>query len=319
MGSRCRFWKHKWNVSNAAHATLAPSLVAGGAFAAVEVEYRRGFDETRNAGFPATQNDVAAALACLPQIASAHRWPLDFEKLVLLGHSAGGHLALLAADAAAKRRWPRQLHAAPEKDAAAPAEEAAALRLQQRRGAAAAVVVPRLVVAVAPVADLVAAFHRKLSDERRCRGAVHARQPRARRKQPANLAAVASGEPGPLLLAAPRAHVAGVRRRRRRRADGPRSALLRPSRSRRTRNRQPKRKRSRKRKRPKYQHGSCERKCRTSKRHGKAMFFCGGERSALFGVQPKRRPLRAGRRRERRLGAHPRVYRRRSYQMAVKR
>lgn len=161
------FWKHKWDVNNAAHTTLAPSLVVGGAYAAVEVEYRRGFEETPNAGFPATQDDVAAALACLPQLAMAHHWPLDFEKLVLLGHSAGGQLALLAADHAAKRRAAALEAVAlpppgePEDAAAAPAEEPAVLLLEPR----VVVVVPRLVVVVAPVADLVAAFHRKLSDE----------------------------------------------------------------------------------------------------------------------------------------------------------
>ena len=104
------FWKSKFGVDNAAIESLAPDLVERG-FAAAEVEYRRG-DE---GGWPQSSDDVAAAVRMLQPRFS----------IVLLGHSAGGHAALLAAEATK----------------------------------------PLLTVAVAPVADLVEAYNRKLSDE----------------------------------------------------------------------------------------------------------------------------------------------------------
>lgn len=146
-----RYWKHKWNVSNAAHTTLAPSLVGSGSYAAIEVEYRRGFKETIDAGFPATQLDIVAALASLPKLAAQHQLPLDFTKVVLLGHSAGGQLALLAADHAAKAGAATvEAKNASKEVVFSPVEE---------------VVVPRLVVAISPVTDMLEAFQRKLSDE----------------------------------------------------------------------------------------------------------------------------------------------------------
>lgn len=138
-------------MSNAAHTTLAPSLVGSGAYAAIEVEYRRGFKETLDAGFPATQLDIVAALASLPKLAAQHQWPLDFTKVVLLGHSAGGQLALLAADHAAKA-------GAATIDAKSANKEVVFSHVEE-------VVVPRLVVAISPVTDLLEAFRRKLSDD----------------------------------------------------------------------------------------------------------------------------------------------------------
>ncbi len=64
--------------------------LAGRGWLAVNVEYRRvGGD---GGGWPATFDDVRAALA------STSEWPgTDRNRLVAIGHSAGGHLALLAA------------------------------------------------------------------------------------------------------------------------------------------------------------------------------------------------------------------------------
>jgi acetyl esterase/lipase len=60
-------------------------------WASWNVEYRRGAGR----GLTALQ-DVETAIAALPRSGS----PLDLERLVLVGHSAGGHLALCAARAA---------------------------------------------------------------------------------------------------------------------------------------------------------------------------------------------------------------------------
>jgi acetyl esterase/lipase len=54
------------------------------------IEYRR---VGNGGGWPATFEDVAAAIDRLPELDA----PLDLERVGLLGHSAGGHLALWAA------------------------------------------------------------------------------------------------------------------------------------------------------------------------------------------------------------------------------
>ncbi len=61
-------------------------------WAAWNVEYRR-MGGGQGGGWPATFEDVAMAVDHLAQVDS----PLDLDRLVLLGHSAGGHLALWAA------------------------------------------------------------------------------------------------------------------------------------------------------------------------------------------------------------------------------
>lgn len=59
------------------------------------VEYRRGEDDPTVAGrWPDTFDDVAAALDALPALAAAHLPQADPRRMVVTGHSAGGHLAL---------------------------------------------------------------------------------------------------------------------------------------------------------------------------------------------------------------------------------
>lgn len=68
---------------------LVGDLCARG-WATWNVEYRRVGD---GGGWPQTFLDVAAAIDHLPELDA----PLDLERVSLLGHSAGGHLALWAA------------------------------------------------------------------------------------------------------------------------------------------------------------------------------------------------------------------------------
>ncbi|MCW3027406.1 MAG: Lipase/esterase [Solirubrobacterales bacterium] len=68
---------------------LAGDLVRRG-WAAWNIEYRRVGD---GGGWPATFEDVAAAIDHLTRIDA----PLDLARVSVLGHSAGGHLALWAA------------------------------------------------------------------------------------------------------------------------------------------------------------------------------------------------------------------------------
>jgi acetyl esterase/lipase len=83
------FWRARYGVELAR--PLAADLAAAG-YAAVAVEYRR---VGTGGGWPATLQDVAAALDALPDLPGAQR--LDLGDVTVIGHSAGGHLAAWAA------------------------------------------------------------------------------------------------------------------------------------------------------------------------------------------------------------------------------
>jgi acetyl esterase/lipase len=70
---------------------LARDLARRG-FAAWNIEFRR-VGEVSGGGWPVTFEDVAAAIDALADLDA----PLDLARVVPVGHSAGGHLALLAA------------------------------------------------------------------------------------------------------------------------------------------------------------------------------------------------------------------------------
>ncbi len=82
------FWKAQYGLD--LMTPLAKDLVAR-RFAVLNIEYRRVGQP--GGGYPGTLVDVAAAVDLLAT-ASA---PLDLGKVVFVGHSAGGHLALWAA------------------------------------------------------------------------------------------------------------------------------------------------------------------------------------------------------------------------------
>jgi acetyl esterase/lipase len=124
------FWKNKYNVDNAALDKMPAALQTHG-YIAVEIEYRRRDHE--GGGWPGTNDDVSAALRVMPAAVRATGLTPDLSKVILIGHSAGGTLAMWSADAAAKD----------------PTSE----------------YVPALVIAVAPITDLVAGFEARLSDE----------------------------------------------------------------------------------------------------------------------------------------------------------
>lgn len=98
-------WRAEYDLAHVSHVGAA---LAKAGVAVWTPEYRRVGDE--GGGWPATFQDAAAGLAALDDIAREHR--LDRDRVVLVGHSAGGHLALWLA---ARHNLPAShpLHAAP--------------------------------------------------------------------------------------------------------------------------------------------------------------------------------------------------------------
>lgn len=81
------FWRALYDLGHLSHACAA---LASMGFAVASLEYRRCGQP--GGGYPGTMDDVSAALALL-----ATRTDLDLTRVALLGHSAGGQLALCAA------------------------------------------------------------------------------------------------------------------------------------------------------------------------------------------------------------------------------
>ncbi|MFD6968481.1 alpha/beta hydrolase [Streptomyces sp. NPDC059979] len=86
------------------HITPFADFLARRGFAVANVEYRRGSSlphqhaEGPVAGrWPETFDDVAAAMDALPGLAATALPQADVRRVVVTGHSAGGHLALWAA------------------------------------------------------------------------------------------------------------------------------------------------------------------------------------------------------------------------------
>jgi acetyl esterase/lipase len=109
---------------------IAEDLVGRG-WAVWNIEYRR---VGAGGGWPDTFRDVATAVDLLDLLAERH--PLDLSRLLLIGHSAGGHLAWWLAG--------RQRHTSPAVLGGSP------------------VVSPTAVVGLAPVLDLAEAERRAL-------------------------------------------------------------------------------------------------------------------------------------------------------------
>ncbi len=86
------FWRHQWDRAHTG--PLAADLAERG-YAVAIPEYRRTGAE---GGWPGTFDDVRAAIGTVPSLASASRpGVIDVDRVILAGHSAGGHLALWAA------------------------------------------------------------------------------------------------------------------------------------------------------------------------------------------------------------------------------
>ncbi|MDE3166426.1 MAG: alpha/beta hydrolase [Acidobacteriota bacterium] len=84
------FWRQRRTLVYAGHLCIA---LGREGFATANIEYRRSGEE--GGGWPGTFADVCRAIALARE--RAHTFGADPARAVLLGHSAGGHLALLAA------------------------------------------------------------------------------------------------------------------------------------------------------------------------------------------------------------------------------
>ncbi len=81
------FWRAKYDLEHTGH--LCAALTAGG-YATWNIEYRR--IGNMGGGWPGTFEDVAMGAKHVRELAA--KYNLDLNRVVTLGHSAGGHLAL---------------------------------------------------------------------------------------------------------------------------------------------------------------------------------------------------------------------------------
>ncbi|MFI9626955.1 alpha/beta hydrolase family protein [Streptomyces sp. NPDC052042] len=86
------------------HVSPFAHFLARRGFAVASVEYRRGGEIPQQRGdgpvagrWPETFDDIAAAMDALPELLVRELPEADVRRIVLTGHSAGGHLALWAA------------------------------------------------------------------------------------------------------------------------------------------------------------------------------------------------------------------------------
>jgi acetyl esterase/lipase len=92
------FWRSQYDLSLGR--PLAASLASEG-WTAWNLEYRRvGGDPGGGGGWPRTPDDVSAGIDALADVPD-----LDLSRVVTLGHSAGGHLAVWAAGRQRLERW----------------------------------------------------------------------------------------------------------------------------------------------------------------------------------------------------------------------
>lgn len=84
------FWRAKYDLIHTGHLCAA---LTGAGIATLNVEYRR----VGNAGgsWPGSFRDIEAAYRFLPALAK--QYPIDTARVIVVGHSAGGHLALMLA------------------------------------------------------------------------------------------------------------------------------------------------------------------------------------------------------------------------------
>lgn len=81
-------WLNRFDIQ---HSYALSSALAEAGYGVWSLEYRRTGDT--GGGWPGSFEDIEQGLAFIPNLNDS---PLDRERIVIVGHSAGGHLALLA-------------------------------------------------------------------------------------------------------------------------------------------------------------------------------------------------------------------------------
>lgn len=81
-------WLNQFDIE---HSYPLSSALAQAGYGVWSLEYRRTGDD--GGGWPGSFEDIRQGLAYISQL---ENYPLDLDRLVIAGHSAGGHLALLA-------------------------------------------------------------------------------------------------------------------------------------------------------------------------------------------------------------------------------
>jgi len=81
-------WLNQYDV---AHSHAFSTALAQAGYAVWAIEYRRVGDQ--GGGWPGSLHDIEKAIAYVAQLG---QYAIDLDQIALLGHSAGGHLALLA-------------------------------------------------------------------------------------------------------------------------------------------------------------------------------------------------------------------------------
>jgi len=82
-------WLNAYDIQ---HTFPLSSALAQAGYAVWSIEYRRTGDE--GGGWPGSFDDIRQGLAFTRNLET---YPVDLDRMVIMGHSAGGHLALLAA------------------------------------------------------------------------------------------------------------------------------------------------------------------------------------------------------------------------------
>ncbi|TQV71130.1 alpha/beta hydrolase [Aliikangiella marina] len=86
------------NAFDKTHTNAMSTALSRAGFTVMSIEYRRTGDE--GGGWPGTYHDIMSGLRLIPKL---DKYFVDNSSFVIMGHSAGGHLALLAGS-----RWQKQ-------------------------------------------------------------------------------------------------------------------------------------------------------------------------------------------------------------------
>ncbi|KAF8821367.1 hypothetical protein IE077_002114 [Cardiosporidium cionae] len=145
------FWKNQWTIKNSFDISFLRKLADQCGVFVAAIEYRRRDDEPGI--WSQSVSDILDATRLLENLALRNVLPIDATKVFLIGHSAGGHLALLCGEMLAFLCNTSKIN---------PGLKLAREFLAQQ--AAFHYIKPVLVIGIAPVTDLIKGYEGKLGD-----------------------------------------------------------------------------------------------------------------------------------------------------------